>query len=209
MSTHQETLDTWNKVARLYQDRFMHVDLYNDTYDSFCEQLQLPNPSVLEIGCGPGNITRYLLNKRPDFIIHGIDLSPNMIELAKANNPTAHFTVMDCRNINCLQQKYDGIIGGFCIPYLSATECSALLKDCSGLLTGKGLLYISFEEGDYLNSGFRTGSTGDRVYFYYHSPEFITNELKGLGFKITAVFRKQYQGSSGGEETHVIIIARK
>jgi trans-aconitate methyltransferase len=86
---YKETFDTWNKVARLYQEKFMDLDLYDDTYDTFCDEVNIENATILEIGCGPGNITKYILNKRPDFIIDGIDISPNMIELAKTNNPTA------------------------------------------------------------------------------------------------------------------------
>ncbi len=83
MDRYQETFETWNKVAKLYEDVFMHLDLYNDTYDIFCELITKENAHVLEIGCGPGNITRYLLEKKPDLLINGIDISPNMISLAE------------------------------------------------------------------------------------------------------------------------------
>ncbi|TCV19528.1 hypothetical protein EDC17_100450 [Sphingobacterium alimentarium] len=45
-----------------------------------------------------------------------------MIELAKKNNPTAHFDVMDSRHIGELTDSYDAIICGFCLPYLSDQE---------------------------------------------------------------------------------------
>ena len=64
----------------------MDLDLYDDTYDTFCEEVNIENATILEIGCGPGNITKYLLNKRPDFRIEGVDVSPNMILLAVANS---------------------------------------------------------------------------------------------------------------------------
>ena len=63
MDKYRETFETWNKVAQLYEDKFMDLDLYNDTYDQFCELLLKKNASILEIGCGPGNITKYLLSK--------------------------------------------------------------------------------------------------------------------------------------------------
>ena len=88
MDTYKETFDTWNKVAKLYQEKFMNLDLYDDTYDTFCEQVNIENSTILEIGCGPGNITKYLLNKRPDFRIEGIDISSNMIELANIHWPS-------------------------------------------------------------------------------------------------------------------------
>ncbi len=118
MDRYKETFETWNKIASIYQDRFMDLDLYNDTYDYICNSVTKPNAKLLEIGCGPGNITKYLLTQRPDFDILGIDIAPNMIELAKKNNPSANFVVMDSRQINSLDKKYDGIIVGFCLPYL-------------------------------------------------------------------------------------------
>jgi hypothetical protein len=31
MDRYKETFETWNKVASLYQDKFMELDLYNDS----------------------------------------------------------------------------------------------------------------------------------------------------------------------------------
>jgi len=209
VDTYKETFETWNKVAKLYQDKFMNLDLYDDTYDTFCEQVNIENSTILEIGCGRGNITKYLLNKRPDFRIEGIDISPNMIELAKANNPTAGFKVMDCREIDKLQSKFDGIICGFCFPYLSESDSSKLVKDCGNLLNDKGVLYISFVEGDYIKSGFQTGSSGNRTYFYFHTLDSLTKELTNNNFETIKLLNKNYKRSIAIEEVHTIIIARK
>ena len=209
MDTYKETFDTWNKVAKLYQDKFMNLDLYDDTYDTFCEEINIENAAILEIGCGPGNITKYLLNKRPDFRIEGIDISPNMIELAKTNNPTANFKVLDCRELDKLQNKFNGIICGFCFPYLSEFDSSKLVKDCTNLLTGNGILYISFVEGDYLKSGFQIASTGDRTYFYYHTLDRLTKELKNSSFETIKLVHKNYKNNLATEEIHTVIIARK
>ena len=137
MDNNQETFETWNNVASIYQDKFMDLDFYNDTYDHICSSLTTKNARLLEIGCGPGNITKYLLSQRPDFEIFGIDIAPNMIELAKKNNPTAKFAVMDSREIGGLNNKYDGIIVGFCLPYLSPTECTELIANSYDLLKKK------------------------------------------------------------------------
>ncbi len=64
----------------------MDLDLYNDTYDRFCEEVNIDKATILDIMCGPGNITKYLFNKRPGFRIKEIDTSSNMIELPKAND---------------------------------------------------------------------------------------------------------------------------
>ncbi len=119
------TFETWNKIAGLYQDKFMDLDLYNDTYDRFCEEILNVDAKVLEIGCGPGNITRYILSKRPDLILEGIDVAPDMILLAQKNNPGAVFHEMDARKIDMLGGKYDAVVCGFCMPYLSKSGFEA------------------------------------------------------------------------------------
>jgi len=209
MDKYKTTFESWNKVASLYEEHFMDLDLYNDTYDVFCEAIEKSDSKILEIGCGPGNITKYMLSKRPDFDLEGIDIAPNMIELARKNNPDATFRVMDSRNIDQLQTKYDGIICGFCIPYLSKSDCSKLIKDNKKLLSEKGILYLSFIEGDYEKSGFQSGSSGDKVYFYYHALDVMQADLSANGFEIISINHKDYTRKDGTSEIHTILIARK
>jgi len=40
MDRYQETAQTWNKVAKLYQEKFMNVALYNDSYNVLIEQFK-------------------------------------------------------------------------------------------------------------------------------------------------------------------------
>jgi trans-aconitate methyltransferase len=173
MENYTLTFETWNKVADWYETVFMDFDLYNDSYDLFCEHLPSEKANVLEIGCGPGNITKYLLGKRPDIKIEGTDVAENMIVLAKANNPSATFRVMDCRDITTLTTQYDAVMCGFCLPYLSKMDCEDLIKNVYNLLKDNGIAYFSFVEGDYEKSGLHTNSKGDSLYFYFHQKAFF------------------------------------
>lgn len=209
MDPYKETFDTWDKVAKLYESKFMELELYDDTYDDFCEELGLESATILEIGCGPGNVTKYLLNKNPNYRITATDVSPNMVALAKANNPKADCRVVDCREIDKLVGQFNGIVCGFYLPYLSEADTSKLIKDCSNLLEDKGVLYISFVEGDYSHSGFQTGSSGDRVYFHFYTLDGLTKMLDETNFEIITSYSKIYKSSLRQKELHTIIIARK
>ena len=209
MDRYKETFETWNKVALLYLDKFMDLDLYNETYDIVCNSIIKDKAKILEIGCGPGNITKYLLAKRPDFDIYGIDIAPNMIELAKRNNPTANFSVMDCRQISALTTKFDGLICGFCLPYLSQTESAKLFADCNNLLNDNGFIYISFVEGDPNKSGFQVGSTGDRTYFNYHNLDNLKTLLIDSEFEEIKLSKVEYKKSATEIEIHTILTAKK
>lgn len=198
MDTYQITFQSWDKVAALYQDKFMELDLYNDTYDLFCDLLHQQHAKVLEIGCGPGNITRYILNKRPDITLEAIDIAPSMIELAKINNPAAHFQVMDCRDIDTLSVKYDAILCGFCLPYLEKADVIKFVKDCTNLLHAEGILYLSVIEDDYKKSGYEVGSSGDGMYIYYYDADFIQKILQDHQLELVTTARKHYTKSDGG-----------
>ena len=208
MDKYRETFETWNNIATLYQEKFMKMDLYNETYDNICTSIDKPGAKLLEIGCGPGNITNYLLSRRPDFDIFGIDIASNMIELAKLNNPAAEFAILDCREIKTLDRKFDGIIGGFCLPYLSQSESKELISASHDLLNDRGLIYLSFVEGDPDKSDFKVGS-GGRVYFYYHNLENIKSQLISLKFWDIKTFRVKYKISDTEFDIHTILTAKK
>lgn len=205
MDKYQETFETWNKIAKIYEDKFMDMDLYNESYDFICKNINTENASLLEIGCGPGNITKYLLNKRPDFKILGIDVAPKMIELARKNNPTAKFEVMDARAIGQINGSFDGIIAGFYLPYLSVAECNEFISNASKLLRAKGLIYLSFVEGEPEASEFKTNHEGDRVYFQYHELAEVETQLQANGFGDIQVSKVAFKKP----DIHTIVIARK
>ena len=49
MDSYKETFETWNKVAQMYQDKFMDLDLYNETYDLFCDTIVTENSKILDL----------------------------------------------------------------------------------------------------------------------------------------------------------------
>jgi len=208
MDKYRTTFETWNKIAQLYQDKFMDLDLYDDTYDFFCTLVGESASSLLEIGCGPGNVTKYLRAKLPKIKIHGIDVAPKMIELAKGNNPSASFEVMDAREIHLLEAKYDAIFCGFCLPYLSKEDIAKLISDASELLSVEGYMYLSCIEGAYEASAFQTGSSGDQAFVYYHDEEQLQVVLEMNCFEVTKVYRKIYERGED-EEVHLILLAQK
>ena len=208
MDKYEETFQTWDKVSKAYEEKFMNLELYNDTYTYFCASIPKNNAAILELGCGPGNITRFLLSKRPDFQLLGIDVAQSMVDLATENNPSANFAVMDARNIQQINARFDGIVCGFCLPYLSVDDRYTLIKNCRELLNSSGMLYLSFVAGDPSLSHFQANSRG-RVYFYYHNVEELIEELNKHDFKIVKTFELAYHKTASESETHTIIIAQK
>lgn len=200
----------WDNLADLYNKVFSDIHLYDETYDSFLEMLKQDNASILELGCGPGTITSYLLEKKPKLQIVGTDASPRMIEIAKNNMSNVLFRVMDCRDLKELDTKFDGIICGFCIPYISVEECEKLLQDSFDRLNADGVLYLSFIEGIPEKSGYEKDSNGaNEMYVNYYLAKKMKLNLMKLGYESCKLFQRNYTRRNGIEEIHSIVLAKK
>lgn len=209
MDLYQVNRQTWNVLAPVYQEKFMDLVLYNQSYDEFCKALPQPGAKILEVGCGPGNISRYLLKQRPDFEFLGIDNAPNMVELAKTNVPSGRFMEMDARDISQLNTLFDGIISGFCLPYLAPEDAGKFLYDLHQLLNKNGLLYLSFVEGEGHTPVLQTNSSGISSYFTFYDRKFLMDELTSLGFGSMVCTDVPYTNAKEEIEIHTLLLARK
>jgi len=199
----------FNKYASLYQEKYMDVGLYAKSLDVFCESIKTDKTKILDIGCGPGNVIKYLLNKNPECDILGIDLADKMIDIAQTNNPTANFQTMDCRHIDQIQEDFDGIMCAFCLPYLNIKETENLIQDASILLNNDGVLYLSCMQDDYTKSGLQGPSSGgsEQMYMYYYQPQQLIELLNQYGFSIKQSFQIDNPQQSDPSIKDLVIIA--
>ncbi|PCH63550.1 MAG: SAM-dependent methyltransferase [SAR86 cluster bacterium] len=192
----QITVNTFDKYAQQYQDKYMAHGPYVETY-ALLSGLLGEHDRVLDVGCGPGNICKYLLTEKPGLQIEGIDLSRQMIDLARANNPTAVFEIADSRNILSLGKTYDAIVAGFCIPYLAKQEVQQLIVDARAMLSDAGVFYLSMMEDSYEKSRYLVKSQAknevDKVYTYYYEEAFLVAQLESAGFEILNLERKTFK----------------
>lgn len=205
----QQAAGIFNEAANSYQEKYMDTSVYHSTFDLFCNSIVKSGADVLDIACGPGNITKYLLEKRPDLKILGIDLAPNMLVLARINNPAAEFQLMDGRDIGTLHRKYHGIMCGFCLPYLSKEEAVDLVSDASKILLPGGVLYVSTMEDDYSKSGIQRSSSGNELYMHYHEAGYLCKAFEENGFEIIKLQRISYTSADATPTTDLVIIGIK
>jgi len=210
MNNQLKTIDVYNQYVKEYEQKFMPFDLYNDTFDYLLEVIPL-NSSILELGCGPGNVIKYFLNKRVDLKITGIDLAPEMLKRAKEINPAATFHLMDIRHTTKIKEQFDAIVSAFSLPYLSSKDLPSFFQHLKRLTKNNGFVYISCMEGESEKSGFeKTSFTGDsEIYIYYHQRRYLESLLAENEFRIEKFYTKDYPESDGSITTDLIYIAKK
>src|SRR5215831_17824400 len=156
-----DSAGVFDKLALLYRDKYMGLTMYDDSYREFCEQLKPGRARVLDAACGPGNVSRYLMTRRADLDLLGIDLAPRMVELAREAVPSAQFAVHDCRRLVELQRRFDGVICAFGMPYVSPEEATGFIEEADEVMEPGGVLYLSAMLGKQEDSGFQATSNGD------------------------------------------------
>ena len=201
----------FDEFATEYAERFMNIDSYHVYFDRFCDLSENKQPRILELACGPGNVTKYMKQRFKDSEIIAIDLAPRMIDIAKKTVSGVDFRVLDVREINTLNIQFDSIMCSFCLPFLSKEDTFQLLSNCSDSLKQNGLLYISTMEGDKSKAGFESTSFSgnSKVYFNYHKQEDLEKALTDNGFRIKYNIRQDYIESNGNITIDLIMIASK
>ena len=189
---YKKSIDTFDRNAEQYQDKYLEFEFYTQTYGSMFEHLPERGGRVLDLGCGPGSISKYLLERGLNLQVVGVDAAPSMIALARENCPSGDFHVMDVRKVSELEGPFDVIACGFCIPYLNLEDVQKLLKTCLGLLTSNGLFYLSAIEGEHGSTMTLGPDDGDQVVQFYYGFEELQALLVEMGFKVTSAERKRY-----------------
>ena len=207
----EKAVDLFDKYALEYEGRHMDMALYQDSLDTFCEWLPSPDASVLDLACGPGNVTFYLLQKLPGLKALGLDLSPEMLTLARKNNPQAQFRLMDVRKIGDLEQQFSGIIAGFVSPYLDESDTAQLISSAFALLLPGGAFYLSTMAAGNEGSGWKAShsSQGDEVDIFYHEADFLLEIAQKAGFINLELSQQAFPEEDGSDTTDLILLARK
>lgn len=209
MDHSEQAVHIFNRFAQQYHDKFMDVGQYKEGLTLFMDQLSNPKAKILDIACGPGNMAHYLLQHQPQYELLGIDLAPQMLELAKINNPQAQFQCMDIRNILQLKQTFDGIMAAFCLPYLNQQEAKDLIAHGAQLLNPQGVLYLSTMEDAYEQSRPIKGSSGDEIFIHFHQADYITEAMSQNGLTVLYTHRINNIMSGSVPINDLILIAQK
>jgi len=205
------SVQRFDEFAVEYAQRFMDVNAYTDSIERFCELIGTKEAKILELACGPGNVTRLLKLRFPESRITAVDLAPKMIEIAQKILPDIDFRVMDVRDISFLPEVFDAIMCSFCLPFLSTSDTQKLIADCAGRLVTGGVLYISTMEGIEDRAGFETTSFSgnSEIYFNYHRQHDLEKAFSGNGFEIADLKLQDYAEPDGTLTTDMIFIGVK
>ncbi|WP_053204990.1 class I SAM-dependent DNA methyltransferase [Jiangella muralis] len=101
---------------------------------------------VVEVGCGPGRITGYLRQRGLD--VAGIDLSPAMIDVARAAHPDIPFTVGSMLALDLPDGGLAGLVAWYSIIHTPPELLPGVFTEFRRVLRPGGRLLLAFQVGD-------------------------------------------------------------
>ena len=209
MDTCQVSVNTFDKLAETYAGKYLALDAYDAYYRQFCSHLARQGASVLDVACGPGNVSAFLVRERPDLQVLGIDLAPNMVRLAQAHVPSASFLVHDCRHLADLGRVFDGIAYAFGLNYLNQEEAEQFFESLNKVLAPNGTLYLSTMSGSTEHSGLQTSSSGDQVYVYYRPKQELERLVQSAGLDIVFLDEIASPANASKPTIDVVLVAQR
>ena len=173
------SVDTYNEIAKTYEEKFGE-DFTDTIYiDKFLEFLEGKN--ILDIGCGVGNLTDYIYTK--GFLIKGIDLSDEMLKIAKSKYKQIKFYKMDMRSPS-FDEKFDGLMLAYSLFHLSKAEVEKVLPKYYNLLNKNGKMLIILQGGNGEKIINEPLNENLKIFFNYYTIDEITKLLKTNNFNI-------------------------
>ena len=142
---------------------------------------------VLDVGCGAGVKSKHLIKKGLKVV--GIDLSEEMIEIAKKEVPEAKFKVADIAEPLEFDEKFDGIFAQAVLLHIPKKDIKKVLANLLGQLGSGGYLYIAvkgIKEGQPEEQIVKENDYGYEYerFFSFYSKEEMENYLTNLNQKI-------------------------
>lgn len=180
---------SYDLVAAQYFEKITPVD--RKPFD--CKQLDaflhgLPHGEILDLGCGPGDVTRYLRKQREK--VTGIDLSAEMVRRAKAVDPTGRYEVGDFTSL-LPRQPLAGITAFYSLIHLDQDIVALALACWRAALMPGGRVLIAVHAGDasiHLNTFLDTDV--DLTFHFFQAAE-VRSQLANAGLEVDRLDQRE------------------
>jgi len=140
---------------------------------------------VADVGCGPGYVTGYLHDAGVD--VFGIDLSPEMVAIARRDYPDLRFDVGTMTDLDLADDSVVGIVAFWSVIHVPDRAIPGVFEQFRRVLRPHGLLLVGFHVGDGTRHS-SEGYTGRPINVDSHrrQPSKIMDWLRDAGFTIEA-----------------------
>jgi SAM-dependent methyltransferase len=187
-----ETRNGWDTLAGEYAELFRD-ELAAKIWDrallsGFAELVRAAPGPVVEAGSGPGSVTAYLHGLGLD--ITGIDLSPEMVAVARRNHPQVRYEVGSMTGLDRPDASLAGLVAWYSVINVPDDALPAVFAGFRRVLAPGAPVILAFQAGD------ETLVRKD-ITFHRRRPEAVAALLADAGLELVLQSVREPAGHPG------------
>jgi ubiquinone/menaquinone biosynthesis C-methylase UbiE len=203
--------ESYDRVADEYARRIFnelqHKALDRELLNRFASQVR-GHGEVCDMGCGPGQVARYLHNLRVK--VFGLDLSPQMLEQARQLSPEVSFLEGNMMALDFQDGRLAGIAAFYAIVNIPKESLPLFFHEMKRVLQPGGLLLLAFHIGDEVLHEDELWGRPISMDFFLLQPSAIRQYLEAAGLAVEEIVeREPYAPEVEYQSRRAYVFARK
>jgi len=142
----QRQAAAFDAIGERYDDAFPHKSAQIIATQWIIDRLS-PGARVLDVGCGTGVPSAGMMVESGMDVV-GIDVSVEMLKLARRNVPGARFVAMDVLELDSSLGDFDAAVAFFSLLMLRRADIPAVLRRLRAVVRPGGVVALGMVEGD-------------------------------------------------------------
>ena len=196
-------------LAEFYADRLAdaldHMPAERAVLSLFCDLARAADlgADVVDVGCGTGRLEPYLAAR--GLSPSGIDLSPEMIRVARRDHHGFGFDAADLRELPFGDASLAGVVCWYSLMYLAPSDRPAAFSELARVVKPGGYLVTAFKAGDsQVRRGGRSTGLGVEFDVYWLSPGELERRLTEAGFATVFWGGRPAAGQEGSPQGYLL-----
>jgi 2-polyprenyl-3-methyl-5-hydroxy-6-metoxy-1,4-benzoquinol methylase len=192
----------YDAIAHEYNsNRLSRKEVVSEYFDSLSHFFP-QSGTLLDLGCGGGEpVTAYFARK--GFQITGVDISEQMIEIARKQLPQGEFIRCDMTESEFDEADFDLIVSTFAIIHIPQPEQEQLFRNILRWLKSSGIAFLTL--GAKNEESILQEWKGVTMYWSHFGPEEYRTMLGNLGF---GILWEELEDLPNGERFYNVILQK-
>jgi len=162
---------------------------------------------VLDAGCGPGRMSLYLAER--GCLVEGVDLSSNMVAMARRDHRDLAFTVGSLTDLPYPDNQFAGVMLWYSIIHTPPAGQARIFAEATRVLRPSGHLLVGFQSGDGtrdVSGAYRQLGHQIQLERHLYTADQVASQIEAAGLREVCRLVRRAQGKE--KDDQAVLLAK-